>query len=505
MKRSALTLALLAAAVTSLPAVAQTAKDFEELRNEVLRLRQELNAMKAQKAAPTPAAPVAAAAPAAAPAVATAAVADPALAERLEVLELKQKDAVVAGDIPGSFRLPGSETSIKLYGYAELNAVREFSGDNSDNDYSTFVPYAPINGATQRKGQTLIHARTSRLGIESATPTAYGTLGVKVEGDFNNEPRLGNAAAGKSTQSVLSQQALNSYNFRLRQAYGTLGGFLIGQTWSTFMDVDNSPETVDFNGPIGSTFIRQGLIRYTYTEPGLGSLTAALENPVSYVYDRGGYIQKSGHSKLPDIVVRFDRAFEWGALSVRGVTQEVGINRDAGKDSNYTDVNGDPIQVGSLSLKKRGYGFGTTALYKLRGGQDSLSLGLTYGNGIGRYFNYIEGAFLDEANNRLLLEKAVGVVAGYQHKHSDTLRANFVYGWQQNINNSYSTFALANDLGSGQYGINKRLYQAHAGLIYTPVKNVDLGAEYIFGQRTTLKGEKGDLSRLNLMARYTFN
>jgi hypothetical protein len=489
MKRSALTLALLAAAVTSLPAMAQSAKDFEELRNEVLRLRKELNEMKAQK--PAPAAPMAAAAP--------APVADPALTERLEVLELKQKDAVVAGDIPGSFRLPGSETSIKLYGYAELNAVREFSGDNSDNDYSTFVPYAPINGSTQRKGQTYIHARTSRLGVESATPTAYGTLGVKIEGDFNNEPRAdydyGVSAAGKSKEAILTQQATNSYGFRLRQAYGTLGGFLIGQTWSTFMDVDNSPETVDFNGPIGSTFIRQGVIRYTYTSPEIGSLTAALENPVSYVYGKDGTVQTSGHSKLPDVVVRFDRGFEWGALSLRGVTQEIGINRDGDVENG----------IGSLSLRKRGYGFGSTALYKLRGGQDSLSLGVTYGNGIGRYFNYIEGAFLDEANNRLLLEKAAGVVVGYQYKQSDMLRANFVYGWQQNISNEYNKFALANDLGSGQYGINKRLYQAHLGMIYTPVKNVDLGAEYIFGQRTTLTGEKGDLSRVNLMARYTFN
>ena len=170
MKRSALTLALLAAAVTSLPAMAQSAKDFEELRNEVLRLRKELNEMKAQK--PAPAAPMAAAAP--------APVADPALTERLEVLELKQKDAVVAGDIPGSFRLPGSETSIKLYGYAEINAIREFKGDNSSNDYSTFLPYAPVGGTTPRKGQTLIHARTSRLGVESSTPTPYGPLGVKI-------------------------------------------------------------------------------------------------------------------------------------------------------------------------------------------------------------------------------------------------------------------------------------------------------------------------------------
>lgn len=103
------------------------------------------------------------------------------------------------------------------------------------------------------------------------------------------------------------------------------------------------------------------------------------------------------------------------------------------------------------------------------------------------------------------MERALGVVVGYQYKASDTLRSNFVLGWQKNENNAYTEFALANGLGSGQYGINKSLYQVHAGLIYNPVKNVDLGAEYIYGQRKTLAGEKGDLSRFNLMARYTFN
>jgi hypothetical protein len=483
MNRTALTLALLAASVTSLPALAQSAKDFDELRNEVLRLRKELNEMKAVKPA---AAPVAA--PAATPA------ADTALADRIDNIELKQKDAVVAGDIPGSFRLPGSDTSIKLYGYAELNAIHEFKGDNSDNDYSTFLPYVPINGTTNRKGQTLIHARTSRLGVESSTPTSYGPMGVKIEGDFNNEPRadhdVGGSASGGSKESILTQQATNSYGFRLRQAYGTFAGFTVGQTWSTFMDVDNSPETVDFNGPIGSTFIRQGLIRYTYNSPDVGGLTVALENPVSYAYDDTGSVVTKGFSKTPDVVVRWDKGFDWGNVSARGVTQQVKV---------IDGANG-------INASKRGYGLGLTSLLKLRGGQDMLSLALTYGDGIGRYFNYIEGAFLDAANNRILMERAVGVVAGYQYKVSDALRYNFVGGWQQSYHNAYTDFALANnDLGSGQYGLNKSLYQIHTGLIYTPVKNVDLGAEYIFGQRKTLAGEKGDLSRFNLMARYTFN
>jgi hypothetical protein len=481
MKRSAMTLALLAAAVTSMPAVAQSAKDFEELRNEVLRLRRELNEMKAAKPAAAPAVEAVAATPAV----------DPAVTERIEQLELKQKDAVVAGDIPGSFRLPGSDTSIKLYGYVEVNAIHEFKGNNSDNDYSTFLPYAPINGTTKKTGQTLIHARTSRLGVESSTPTPYGPMGIKLEGDFNNEPRadssVGTSASGSSKSAILTQQSLNGYNFRLRQAVATFAGFTVGQTWSTFMDIDNSPETVDFNGPIGSTFIRQPVIRYTYATPDLGGFTAALENPVSYAYDSGGYVVKDGWSTSPDMVLRWDKAFDWGNTSLRAVSQEVKVVND------------------STHASARGYGVGATSLIKVRGGLDSLSLAVTYGDGIGRYFNYIEGAFVDEANNRIIMERAVGVVAGYQYKATETLRYNLVGGWQQNFSNAYTQFALANGLGSGQYGINKSVFQVHAGLIYNPVKNVDLGAEYIYGERKTLEGEIGGLSRFNLMARYTFN
>lgn len=482
MKRSALSLALLAASVTSLPALAQSAKDFELLRNEVMRLRKELDELKGQQAARPAPVPAVVASPE--PAVDTAA-----LTERIEQVELRQKDAVVAGDIPGSFRLPGSDTSIRLYGHVEVNAVHEFKGSSGDIDYSTFLPYAPLNGSTARKGETYLHARTSRIGIETSTPTSYGPLGIKLEGDFNNDPRLGGSAVSGDVKAIYTQQATNSYNFRLRQAMATFAGFTVGQTWSTFMDVDNAPETVDFNGPIGSTFIRQPVVRYTYATPDLGGLTVAVENPVSYALDASGSVTKSGFSKTPDLVLRWDKGYDWGAASLRGVTQEVKIlSADRAVDA-----------------AKRGYGIAGTGLIKLRGGQDALSLGMTYGDGVGRYFNYLEGAIVDETANRILMERALGLVLGYQYKASDTLRANLVGGWQKNFHNTYTDFALANGLGTGQFGINKRMYQLHAGLIYNPVKNVDLGAEYIWGERETLAGEKGSMSRFNLMARYTFN
>lgn len=469
MKVSATTLALLAAGLLSLPAFGQTKADFDEMRQEIARLRQELNALKAQS-------------PVAAPAAS-------ATNDRIEQLEIKQKDAVVMGDIGNSFRLPGSETSLRIYGFAEVNAVKEFKGDNSGSDYATAIQYAPINdsiGNGKRTGVSHLTARTSRFGLEASTPTSYGPMGIKIEGDFNNEPRTGNSAVSGSAGNIYTQGWSNSYNFRLRQAYGQFGGLLVGQTWSTFMDVDNSPETVDFNGPTGSTFIRQPQIRYAYGTKDNGTFTLALENPVSYLLDNTGGAQTSGFSKAPDLIARWDKSFGWGSMSVRGVSQEFRINDGAG-----------------LEVSKRGYGLGSTAFIKMRDAKDFLSVALTYGDGIGRYFNGVEGAAFDGTD--ILLEKVLGIVVGYQYKASDTLRANFVLGAQRNYDNPYTAFARANGLDTGQWGINRNIYQAHLGFIYNPIKNVDFGAEYIFGQRETLAGEKGDLSRINLSGKYYFN
>ncbi len=468
MKVSATTLSLLAAGVLSLPAFGQTKADFDEMRLEIQRLRQEINALKGQSAA--------------APAASKDTV------DRIEQLEIKQKDAVVLGDIGNSFRLPGSETSLRIYGFAELNAVKEFKGDNSGNDYSTALQYAPINGSTSRNGVSYLTARTSRFGLEASTPTGYGPLGIKIEGDFNNEPRTGNSAVNGSAGNIYTQGWSNSYNFRLRQAYGQFGGLLVGQTWSTFMDVDNSPETVDFNGPIGSTFIRQPQIRYAYNTKDSGTFTVALENSVSYLLDNTGSALTQGFSKAPDLIGRWDKGFDWGSMSVRAVSQQFVVNDGAG-----------------LEVSKRGYGLASTAFIKTRDAKDFLSLAVTYGQGIGRYFNGVEGAAYDAGTNSILLEKVLGIVVGYQYKASDTLRANFVLGAQRNYDNEYTAFAQANGLDSGQYGINRRIYQAHVGFIYNPIKNVDLGAEYIFGQRETLSGEKGDMSRVNLSGKYYFN
>ena len=70
--------------------------------------------------------------------------------------------------------------------------------------------------------------------------------------------------------------------FRMRHAYGTLGPVLGGQTWSTFMDEDTMPETLDFESPIAFPLIRQAQIRRSQDIGNDGSYWAvALEDPDS--------------------------------------------------------------------------------------------------------------------------------------------------------------------------------------------------------------------------------
>ena len=409
--------ALLLAAAAALPAGAQTKEDIEALRNEIRALRAEIEALKRGAGAAT--------------------VAPGNWGERIEQLEIKAKDAVVGGDIGGSFRLPGSETSIRIYGHAEAQAIHDLKATAPGDDF-TNLPEQPLDGSGFTKGKTKLTAQTSRFGFETSTPSSYGTFSTKVEGDFY-------AYCGSEC---------NRNRFRLRHAYGEYAGWLIGQTWSTFMDLDNLPETVDFNGPIGSPFSRRMMIRYTYADPKAGQkFTFAAEDP-------------EDGARMPNLVARFDKSFDWGAVNVR----LLGHEKRAGTET------------------KRGYGVGLGGSYKLTG--DDLLMA-QWARVTGDYdMMYGSFGYNVDAAGKLRFDKVDGVVAGWAHTFSPQLRSNVVLGFTRSK-------------GDVSFD-NKRLLQVHAGFVYVPVKNVELGAEYIHGTRKTFDGDSGTMSRFDLMARYSF-
>lgn len=375
--------------------------------------------------------------------------AQPALQERIEQLEIRQKDAVVSGDIPGSFRLPGSETSVKLYGFAEVHAIHDMKATAPGDNFSNLIEQ-PLDGSGALKGKTKFTAETSRFGFETATPTPHGSFTTKLEADFY-------AYCGSEC---------NRNRLRLRHAYGEYAGWLVGQTWSTFMDLDNTTETIDFNAQLGVPFSRRTQVRYTYADPKAGyKLAFALEDPEDQF--GGG----SGNERLPHIVARFDKSFDGGGFNVRVLSHE---KRDP------------------AGFSKRGHGLGVGGSLKL--GDKDLLVG-TVARVEGDFDNMIGSNSYRSDGTKFLFDRNVGFALGWMHSFSDALR-----GWA-----SYEeSRAHVTDEYLALGDANRRLQQAHVGFIHSPIRNVELGAELVWGRRSTYQSGSGTMSRLDLMGRYSF-
>ena len=53
-------------------------------------------------------------------------------------------------------------------------------------------------------------------------------------------------------------------------------------------------------------------------------------------------------------------------------------------------------------------------------------------------------------------------------------------------------------------GFNKQAWSIAGNLFYSPVKNIDLGIEYRYGQRELVSGANGSTDRLDVVAKYSF-
>lgn len=371
-------------------------------------------------------------------------------------VEAQSKEVALKGDIPGSVRRAGEESSLRVYGFARLDAVHNFGGRNnaSIGDYAAYQPSIALTGSPEaaRRGETYMFTKASRLGVEGFTPTKFGALNTKVEADFYN-----------TTGSGL---------FRLRHAYGQLGSWLVGQTWSTFMDLDSTPETVDFNGATGNTSLRQPQVRYTYVTPGMGNFIAALETKAN-----GGATSGDEMNRTPDLVLRWEKMSDWGHLALRGVTTENAIKSE------------------TTTASKRGYGIGLGGSFKATD-TTTLIASTAYGTGMGRFFNESVGAINDAAASKINLPTELGMVFGVHQKLSDTLRGSVTYGQQRTFGGEYIKLAAGST--------NRFVQSGTVGLFWVPVANVELGSEFMLSRRETLDGRSGTEPRLNFAATYAF-
>jgi hypothetical protein len=433
---------------------------------------------------------------------------------------------VTGGSFPRSILIPGTETSLKIYG--EIREITDYwmsGGPTNGSPQSTTVGATGqlesislhgTQGSARSNGIFQTSPRESKIGFETRTPTAFGEARTVMEFDWAGSTAF---APGGTDPAAVSDSLLP----RLRYGYGTLGGFLAGQATSNFADPDANGETLDFGGNVGEPGkVRVPQLRYTMPAWWGGSFSISAETPETQLGTQAGVVGSdagviptvtcaavtpvagvaftpacavltSGQvptnttkSTAPNLTAAYYLPQPWGHFNIGAVVLP-GQDIDDGKFLSRSFV-GFGGHIG-MDIKPGWFGWA----------KDDFIFHIVGGDAIGTYLNAstnyslasnIPATFAATTGNAVGAVPALNIIikpttewggeVGYQHWWADNLRSNINYG----INHHDIP---ANLIGAAQAGAqNLELMNAHLNLIWNPVSFVDIGLEYTWGQRQTV-------------------
>ena len=137
--------------------------------------------------------------------------------------------------------IPGTDTRFLVGGFVELDGLatrNKQTGPEQDTFLVSATPFGPADSNRR------LSIRQSQVNWLSETPTELGTITTAAQVnlfslDFDGKTKLS-----------------------LWRLYAQLADvFVAGKTYSTFVDPDVLPTTLDFNGPSGSMAVQQWLAR----------------------------------------------------------------------------------------------------------------------------------------------------------------------------------------------------------------------------------------------------
>jgi hypothetical protein len=345
-------------------------------------------------------------------------------------------------------------SSINFYGFAMLDSGYNFGSINpdwSDTERPTQLPSS--TGQYGPNGNTFWGVRQTRFGVKSATDTPLGQLKTIFEFELFGT----GADAGQTT-------------FRLRHAWGELGHFGAGQTWSPFMDIDVFPNSLEYWGPNGMVFFRNVQVRWTPIQ-GESNVVIALERPGASA-DGGAYSDRialertiSPQFKWPDLSGHARLARSWGYVQVGAIVRKIA----------WVDQTGDAFNLSGTAI---GWGVNTSSNIKFTK-KDTGRFSVVYGKGIENYMNDapVDVSIKNNFSNPVSPIKGVplpvlGVVAFLDHNWNDQFSSAAGYSL---VNIENSNAMTPNAYHQGHYAL--------ANLLYHPVKQVTIGGEFQFGRR----------------------
>ncbi len=358
---------------------------------------------------------------------------------------------------PGYFRLPGTQTLLKIGGYFKTDFIRDL---RPAGDVERFIPSSipvPSSGGTSN---STVSVRPTRLSLDFLIPTeAAGSVRFYVEGDLFGT---------------------NSTTPRMRHAYAQVKNLLIGQTFSNFQNPDAGPDSLEFQGPNAQVSIRNPQLRYTIPLAKKTSLRFSIEKASSDVACKTPEFNALPSNQAPDGTVTFRHDMDRGNIQFSGLFRDVGAYLPNGvSDSAF----GWGVHIsGSLKTVRK----------------DTVVYQVAYGHGIERYLNDTSGLGIDATvisaeNPRLRAVPVVATYGAYQHFWLDKLRSSVIYGFVQTENTPFQP-------GSAFHQSN----YSSTNLIWNPLGSLNVGAEFVYGWVVKKDGSSGNAPRLMLSAKYNF-
>ena len=337
--------------------------------------------------------------------------------------------------------------TFKPGGRIKLDIIRDYDVITSEDSFDprTIALGDPEGGNSQ------IHARETRLTLDMRGPVEGRELRMYVETDFYGSGNV----------------------LRLRQAYGSWGGLMAGQAWSTFVDDSNFPNTIDFETPVAYPLVRQAQLRWTSKLSSNASWSVAVEDNKSSITSPTDEPGKAEYP-MPDLVSNFRFAGARGHVFVSGFLGKGRFRPDEGPVDNVT-LWGSMLS-GRLKTVGKDYAYGL----------------FTFGEGVGRYRGAITA--VPDANGNLQPLGLTAFTAGYEHYWSSRLSTNATYSQ-----------GLVNDEPYLSDALNKKLDYGALNLIYWFLPDrAWAGVEYLYGRRETVGGEAGKANRIQFAVRFNF-
>jgi len=382
---------------------------------------------------------------------------------------------VVAPGSAGETGAPNvGDARVEVYGQAMIDAIYDFNKMAPDWAATLRPSQIPINcpggGANDpgcgQNGQFLFSIRQSSLGVRAFIPTSMGMVKTDLAFDLFGTD--------------------GGTNIHWLRAWAEMGMYGAGQTDSNFMDIGIFPNTIDYWGPSGMSFVRNPQFRITPFTTDSQSLVVSLEAPNSAIDTGkvtavdpalGAGIQPK--NKWPDLVVSYRYGGDWGYVRGAGILRSVGYHNTASAD-------------GEPSKQLTGYGMNVTGTVKVTK-QGQFNWGVVAGKAIASYMN--DGG-IDIAPDATLHGQAVtsyGYMLYYNHSWSDKWTS--AIGASEHKQNT-TDGQLDSAFRRGSY--------ASANVLYQLTKNVMTGGEFIWGRKSDKGGASANDSRVQWSTRVSF-